>query len=84
MFQFIHLVPTIPMKGGGRKIPHHSFAGEIRFDKVDFAYPTRPNHVIFNQLDLHIPAGHVVALCGASGQGFLGFQHILAYNNTIG
>lgn len=41
--------------------------GEVRFNKVDFAYEKREN--IFNQLDLTIPAGQRVGLIGASGAG---------------
>lgn len=42
-------------------------AGDIRFSQAEFAYhPERP---ILQQLDLHIPAGHKVAIVGSSGAG---------------
>lgn len=39
------------------------------FEDVCFFYPTRPGHEVFNKLNLTIPAGKVVALCGPSGEG---------------
>ncbi len=41
--------------------------GEIRFDNVSFAYGDRP--AILRGLSLHVPAGHTVAIVGATGSG---------------
>lgn len=43
--------------------------GEIVFDKVEFAYPTRPDNVIFKDLSFKIPAGTNVCIVGPSGKG---------------
>jgi ABC-type multidrug transport system fused ATPase/permease subunit len=43
--------------------------GEIKFEGVKFAYPTRPDAVIFDDLHLTVPAGKVVAILGGSGSG---------------
>ncbi|KAF8109986.1 hypothetical protein N665_0088s0004 [Sinapis alba] len=43
--------------------------GEIQFKDVTFTYPSRPDVVIFDKLNLAIPAGKVVALVGGSGSG---------------
>lgn len=43
--------------------------GEIVFEDVSFAYPTRPDIKIFDHFNLTIPAGKTVALCGPSGGG---------------
>lgn len=43
--------------------------GEIIFKDVTFTYPSRPDVVIFDKLNLVIPAGKVVALVGGSGSG---------------
>ncbi|KFK43347.1 hypothetical protein AALP_AA1G113900 [Arabis alpina] len=43
--------------------------GNIRFREVSFTYPSRPDVVIFDKLDLEIPAGKIVALVGGSGSG---------------
>jgi subfamily B ATP-binding cassette protein MsbA len=41
--------------------------GEIRFDKVSFAY--REDETVLNELDIVFPAGRMTALVGASGGG---------------
>lgn len=43
--------------------------GEITLKNVEMRYPARPQHLVLKGLDLHIPAGAVVALVGASGSG---------------
>ncbi|KAK3409195.1 hypothetical protein EUGRSUZ_J01214 [Eucalyptus grandis] len=46
-----------------------SLRGEIELRHVDFAYPSRPDVVVFKDLNLRIRAGHSQALVGASGSG---------------
>jgi ATP-binding cassette subfamily B (MDR/TAP) protein 1 len=41
--------------------------GELR--KVNFAYPTRKTAKVYDEIDLQIPGGKVVALVGSSGSG---------------
>ncbi|MEY4597854.1 MAG: hypothetical protein RLZZ445_651 [Pseudomonadota bacterium] len=43
--------------------------GEIRFDKVSFAYPTRPDAPALSLLDFSVHPGERVALVGPSGAG---------------
>ncbi|GJN02705.1 hypothetical protein PR202_ga20083 [Eleusine coracana subsp. coracana] len=43
--------------------------GEIDFRHVDFAYPTRPDVMVFKDFSLRIRAGSSQALVGASGSG---------------
>ncbi|KAK6928250.1 ABC transporter-like, ATP-binding domain [Dillenia turbinata] len=43
--------------------------GEVEFKHVAFAYPSRPESIIFKDLNLKIPAGKTVALVGGSGSG---------------
>ncbi|KAG7546155.1 ABC transporter-like [Arabidopsis suecica] len=43
--------------------------GHIQFKDVTFSYPSRPDVVIFDKLNLAIPAGKIVALVGGSGSG---------------
>ena len=43
--------------------------GNIEFKIVAFTYPTRPGVTVLNDFSLHIPAGKVTALVGASGSG---------------
>lgn len=43
--------------------------GNIRFENVSFAYPTRPSDIILRSLNADIPAGKSIALVGRSGCG---------------
>jgi len=43
--------------------------GKGELSKVNFAYPTRKNAKVYDQIDLRIPSGKVVALVGSSGSG---------------
>ncbi|XWS40814.1 hypothetical protein CRYUN_Cryun17cG0027800 [Craigia yunnanensis] len=43
--------------------------GEVEFKEVEFAYPSRPESIIFKDFCLKIPAGKTVALVGSSGSG---------------
>ncbi|KAL8172358.1 hypothetical protein V2J09_024162 [Rumex salicifolius] len=46
-----------------------SVRGEIDFRHVDFAYPSRPDVMVFKDFSLRIRAGKSQALVGASGSG---------------
>ncbi|CDY36984.1 BnaC09g18000D [Brassica napus] len=45
--------------------------GQIRFHNVDFAYPTRPNVVIFKDLSIEIDQGKSTAIVGPSGSALV-------------
>ena len=45
------------------------FRGEVRFDRVAFAYPSRPEAQVLRHLSFSVEAGRVVALVGPSGAG---------------
>ncbi|KAH0871192.1 hypothetical protein HID58_078214, partial [Brassica napus] len=51
----------------GRKL--RKVDGHIQFTDVTFSYPSRPDVLIFDKLNLAIPAGKMVALVGGSGSG---------------
>ncbi|XP_042515440.1 ABC transporter B family member 19-like [Macadamia integrifolia] len=46
-----------------------SIRGEIELRHIDFAYPARPELMVFKDLNLRIRAGQSQALVGASGSG---------------
>jgi ATP-binding cassette subfamily B (MDR/TAP) protein 1 len=50
-------------------IPAAEFKGKIEIKGVNFAYPTRPDAQVFNNVTLTIEAGQSVALVGTSGSG---------------
>jgi ATP-binding cassette subfamily B protein len=43
--------------------------GEVRFDRVTFAYPAEPSRPVLHDFDLHVRPGETVALVGPSGAG---------------
>ncbi len=43
--------------------------GEIRFEDVCFAFPTRAETAIFQNLTFTVPAGKTTAVVGPSGSG---------------
>jgi ATP-binding cassette subfamily B (MDR/TAP) protein 1 len=43
--------------------------GELSFEDVHFSYPQRKEAIILKGLNLRIPAGKTIALCGSSGCG---------------
>ena len=51
----------VPLPAPGR--------GEIRFDRVSFRYPSRPDATALNEFDLLIRPGETIAFVGPSGAG---------------
>ena len=43
--------------------------GDIQFDHVSFAYPTRPDLTILKDISFHVAAGKKLAIVGPSGTG---------------
>ncbi|KAI6700619.1 hypothetical protein NL676_014943 [Syzygium grande] len=66
--EVINRVPKIDTDNLEGKIVE-KVSGEIEFKHVVFAYPSRPNNIIFEDFCLTVPAGKSVALVGGSGSG---------------
>merc|ERR1711972_1303458 len=66
LWELTDRTPLIPPVGG---IVPVNPKGQIRFDNVSFAYPTRPDQDILKSLNLDIPPKTVVAIVGPSGSG---------------
>ncbi|THW48274.1 putative ABC transporter [Aureobasidium pullulans] len=43
--------------------------GDIELHKLSFAYPSRPEQMVLNDINLLIPAGETTAIVGSSGSG---------------
>eukprot|EP00253_Pinus_taeda_P014570 PITA_14570 len=68
IFEMIEKVPEIDSEDVRGKVLE-MVSGEVQFRNVEFAYPSRPESIIFNKFCLTIPARQTVALVGASGSG---------------
>ena len=55
---FLKMEPT--NLNGTVKIPFHSLLGEINFRNVSFSYPSRPDQVVIDKMNLKIEAGKTV------------------------
>jgi ATP-binding cassette, subfamily B, bacterial len=60
--------------------------GEVRFDRVSFAYDSAPERVVLAPFSLLVPAGQTVALVGATGAGKSTLAKLVArfYDPTSG
>ncbi|XP_037087475.1 LOW QUALITY PROTEIN: mitochondrial potassium channel ATP-binding subunit-like [Pollicipes pollicipes] len=68
VFEYMNLRAEIPIRGGAT-IPVSQLTGSVEFRDVTFNYPTRPQVVVLDHMQLHVPAGHMLALVGYSGGG---------------
>src|SRR5690606_12706321 len=66
VFELLDRRPAIAPRGG---VTPAEARGELRFDGVRFAYPTRPDVHVLDGMDLVVAPGGIVALVGASGAG---------------
>ncbi len=66
VFTLLDRAPKIPPHGGER--PEH-VNGHVELLGARFAYPTRPEVVVLDHLDLTLHPGEVVAVVGPSGAG---------------
>ncbi|XP_016993296.2 ATP-dependent translocase ABCB1 [Drosophila takahashii] len=68
IFTFLRRQPTIVDRPGVSRDPWHS-DGNVRYDKVEFSYPTRHEIQVLKGLNLSVNKGQKVALVGPSGCG---------------
>lgn len=66
LFELIDLKPKIPITIGAKALDLH---GDVKFENVDFSYPSRLNTPIFNKMNIHINKGEHVCFVGPSGSG---------------
>ncbi|KAG2385680.1 hypothetical protein C9374_003495 [Naegleria lovaniensis] len=66
VLKIIKRVPAITFKGGKTL---DNVKGNIRFENVDFIYPSRPGVTVLKDFSLEINPGQAVALVGPSGSG---------------
>ncbi len=66
VFELLHRTPAIPPHEG-KKLER--VEGEVRFEGVDFAYPSRPDVKVLDDFHFTLDAGKIVAIVGPSGAG---------------
>jgi thiol reductant ABC exporter CydD subunit len=88
MLDLLEAPPAVAVHG--RLVPPSPAEVAVRFERVSFAYPSRPD-LVFDALDLELLPGETVALVGASGTGkstvaslLLRFAQPLAGRITVG
>ncbi|WAO86381.1 Hypothetical protein NCS54_00365300 [Fusarium falciforme] len=67
--EFFSLIDAPAPDRGSLREPQVSATDDIIFGGVTFAYPSRPNVKILDELDLRIEAGKITAIVGPSGSG---------------
>jgi ATP-binding cassette, subfamily C, bacterial CydD len=89
--RMLSLLEAPPAVGaGGRLVAPNPAEAPVRFERVSFAYPSRPE-LVLDELDLELLPGETVALVGASGTGkstvanlLLRFAEPIAGRVTVG
>jgi ATP-binding cassette subfamily B protein len=66
--RILNLIETpFRIRSGSRKLPSSGISGAVGFENLSFAYAEGPP--VLDHIELHIPAGHTVALVGQTGSG---------------
>ncbi|XP_053477581.1 ATP-binding cassette sub-family B member 10, mitochondrial isoform X2 [Ictalurus furcatus] len=68
LWELMERKPEFPLNEGLVLRPEQ-LKGALEFHNVSFAYPTRKDVLIFQNLSLTVPAGSVMAVVGSSGSG---------------
>lgn len=70
-WEIIDRQPVIPIihESAVKRVPKEVLAGDIAFENISFAYPTRPEQIILDKMNLVIPGGKICAVVGPSGSG---------------
>uniref|UniRef100_A0A8C4E7W0 ATP-binding cassette, sub-family B (MDR/TAP), member 10 n=1 Tax=Dicentrarchus labrax TaxID=13489 RepID=A0A8C4E7W0_DICLA len=68
LWQLLDRKPEFPLNEG-LALPPDQLKGQLEFCDVSFAYPARKEAPIFQNLNLLVPAGSIMAVVGSSGSG---------------
>ncbi|XP_042353520.1 ATP-binding cassette sub-family B member 10, mitochondrial [Plectropomus leopardus] len=68
LWKLLDRKPEFPINEG-LVLPSDQLKGQLEFCDVSFAYPSRKEAPIFQNLSLRVPAGTIMAVVGPSGSG---------------
>jgi ATP-binding cassette subfamily B protein len=76
LFEILRVEPDIKAPAKPVALPKPA-RGEVVFDNVHFAYPTRPDAAVLDGLSFHVKPGEKLALVGPSGAGKSTIFHMI-------
>lgn len=69
VYDFIDTKPKVDINQNGIKFDPAKYNGQIKFDNVNFKYPSRPDLHVLKDFTAVFEAGKTTALVGPSGSG---------------